>query len=106
VATDLILPPMAEGGRQKEQTSGWYTLLGVLIVLVVAAALVLAVRAVFSLLASASLEVFAAVIVTSGTILVSVGSLILSNRSQAHSCAPTRCSCSTGTAWRCVALGR
>ncbi|MBA3423853.1 MAG: hypothetical protein H0U04_04770 [Rubrobacter sp.] len=40
------------------------------------------VRAVFGLLGSAEPAVLAAVIVTSGTILVSVGSLIWSNRSQ------------------------
>lgn len=76
--------PMAEGGQQQQRTSGWYTLLGLLMLLAAVAVLVLAVRAVFSLLASTSPEVFAAVIITSGTILVSVGSLILSNRSQAR----------------------
>jgi hypothetical protein len=79
---------MAERGQEQRQSSGWYTLFRfrLLILLVATAVLivvgVVVVRAAFSLVASASQQVLAAVIVTSGTILVSVGSLILSNRYQ------------------------
>jgi hypothetical protein len=73
---------MAEGGQEQKQNSGRDRRLDLLILLVAGVVLVLFGRAVFSLLASASPEVFAAVVLTSGTILVSVGSLILSNRYQ------------------------
>jgi len=68
--------------EQRGQGGGRNTLIGLLILLVAGALLVVLVRAVFGLLGSAEPAVLAAVIVTSGTILVSVGSLIWSNRSQ------------------------
>jgi hypothetical protein len=55
-----------------------------LLVVVVRAVLARLPSAAPDFLSSASPEVLAAVIVTSGTILVSVGSLILSNRSQSR----------------------
>jgi hypothetical protein len=73
---------MASGGRERQQGSGRNTLIGLVVLLLVGAVLVLIVRAVFILLTSASPAVLGAVIVTSGTILVSVASLILSNRHQ------------------------
>lgn len=75
---------MVGGGRGRGQGGGRETLIGLVILLAVGALLVVIVRAVFTLLTSADPQVAAAVIVTSGTILVSVGSLILSNRSQAR----------------------
>ncbi len=68
--------------EQRGQGGGRNTLIGLLILLVAGALLMVLVRAVFGLLGSAEPAVLAAVIVTSGTILVSVGSLIWSNRSQ------------------------
>jgi zinc transporter ZupT len=77
---NVYCPPMVKRSQEQRQNSGSYTLLGLLMLVVAGAVLVVAVRAVFSLLASASPAVLAAVVVTSGTILVSVASLILSNR--------------------------
>jgi len=74
---------MVGGGQRSSQGNGRDTLIG-LVVLLVGALLVVIVRAVFSLLASADPAVLAAVVVTSGTVLVSVGSLIHSNRCQAR----------------------
>jgi hypothetical protein len=73
---------MAEGRQGQQQNSGAYTLAILLSLFVAGTVLVLIVRAIFSLLASAEPEVTAAVVVTAGTILVSVASLIVSNRYQ------------------------
>lgn len=75
---------MLGGSQGRGQGTGRDTLIGLAVLLVLGALLVVIVRAVFSLLSSADPAVLAAVIVTSGTVLVSVGSLILSNRSQAR----------------------
>jgi ABC-type multidrug transport system fused ATPase/permease subunit len=87
----LYCYPMVEAGEQRQRLGwrGWVLVIAVLAVAVAAVAVVVAllfvmVRAVLSLLASAAPEVLAAVIVTSGTILVSVASLILANRYQAR----------------------